>query len=279
MDVQLAGKDLNPCALPPFEKGWRKLLLRTIIEMKERLQKIISSAGLASRRTAEKYILQGRVAVNGKTAELGQKADPDTDCITIDSRPITSQPEKIYIALNKPRGYTTTLKDERGRKTVAELTQDIGTRLYPVGRLDINSEGLLVMTNHGDAAYRLAHPKYEVEKTYHVTVSLIDKTEGTEERIKKAIETMSKEMVIDGCPIKPARVSMIDGSGEKCKLSVIISQGRNRQIRKMCSVCGLHVHRLLRISQGCIELGDLRAGRWRYLTESELEFLQKLLQK
>ena len=243
--------------------------------MKERLQKIISSAGLASRRTAEEYIIQGRVSVNGETAQLGAKAEPNIDKITLDGKPIIPKPEKIYIALNKPRGYTTTLKDERGRKTVADLTADIGARLCPVGRLDLNSEGLLLMTNDGEAAYRLTHPKYEVEKTYHVVVSYIGDTGNIEE----AIALMSKEMIIDGCRIKPAKVHILSIDGGKCKLSVTISQGRNRQIRKMCSAAKLCVHRLLRISQGCIELGELRPGRWRYLTESELEFLQKLLQK
>jgi 23S rRNA pseudouridine2605 synthase len=234
----------------------------------ERIQKLISAAGLASRRAAEKMILEGRVKVNGQTAVLGQCADLSTDVITVDGVPLPAPASRVYIMLNKPRGYVTTLKDEKGRKTVADLVSDAGTRLYPVGRLDMDSEGLLIMTNDGDTANALMHPAYKVKKTYLVTVTSGD--------IDSAVRLMSGEMVIDGYRIRPAQVRVVSRDKNGAVLSVTIGEGRNRQVRKMCAKAGLTVKRLLRIRQGELSLGDLPPGKWRCLTKDEIDYLNSL---
>ena len=229
--------------------------------MKERLQKLLSAAGVCSRRAAEGYIEAGRVTVNGQAARLGDKADPDLDEVRLDGKPVPSRAEPVYLLLNKPRGYVTTLSDEKGRKTVAELTADCGGRVYPVGRLDMDSEGLLLLTNDGDFAQRLAHPSHAMEKEYRVTVS--GRLEGCRDRLAglSALE--------DGSPIAPARVEILERRGSRWVLSVTICQGRNRQIRRMCALAGLEVVRLVRVREGSLPLGDLPRGRWRPLTEAE----------
>lgn len=233
--------------------------------MKERLQKILSSHGISSRREAEKLIEAGRVGVNGVTASLGQSADDETDLITVDGRPLRAKHEKIYIMLNKPRGYVTTLKDEKGRKTVAELVRDCKTRVYPVGRLDMDSEGLLLMTNDGALAHRLMHPSHEKTKTYHVRVK--GETAGVAERL-------SEPMTIDGVPLRPASVRLIKKTRDGALLSVAIREGKNRQVRKMCAQLGLEVLSLKRVEEGGLVLGDLEPGRWRYLSEAEIALLK-----
>lgn len=230
--------------------------------MQERLQKIISAAGLMSRRAAETYIEQGRVQVNGKPAALGDKADPETDSILVDGRPLPKVDDKLYIVLNKPRGYVTTLHDEKGRKSVVDLVSDLGTRVYPVGRLDMDSEGLLLLTNDGAFANRLMHPSHEIDKTYHTWV--------TGEHLEKSCEILRKPMVMDGYRIKPAKVLVLKEEGKEAVLSITIHEGRNRQIRRMCEKAGLQVTRLCRISEGPVKLGKLPAGKWRYLTAQEL---------
>ncbi len=200
--------------------------------MKERLQKLISSAGLASRRAAEELIKQGRVKVNGETASLGMSADPELDDIRVNGKRLRISGTRIYIMLNKPRGYVTTLSDEKGRKTVAELVKGAGRRLYPVGRLDLNSEGLLIMTDDGEAANALMHPSHEVGKTYRVTVS------GREP--EAAVRELEALREVEGEPIRPAQVSLAGETGEgKYMLDVTIHEGRNRQVRKMCAAAGL----------------------------------------
>ncbi len=241
-----------------------------MINMKQRLQKIISSSGYCSRRAAEKLITDGRVLVNGRPAALGGSAE-DGDIITIDGNPLPQSAERTYIMLNKPRGYVTTMSDERGRKTVAELTHEVGVRVYPVGRLDLNSEGLLIMTDDGDLANRLMHPSSEIKKTYHVSVRGED--------IDSALVILSSPLIIDGVKIKPAEVELLRITESGAALSVTISEGRNRQIRKMCDQAGLEVLRLKRISEGSICLGSLPCGKWRYLTSSELANLQKYLDR
>lgn len=235
--------------------------------MSERIQKIISARGAASRRAAEKLIESGRVTVNGVPAALGQSADPERDEICIDGAPLPAQPRKTYIMLNKPKGYVTTLSDEKGRKNVAELVSDAGERLYPVGRLDINSEGLLVMTNDGDMANRLMHPSHNIKKTYHVWVR------GGE--IEGAARGMEKPMVIDGVTLRPAAVAVMSREEGGALLSVTIGEGKNRQVRKMCESVGLYVTRLKRMREGPLELGELPVGKWRYLSEEELQKLFK----
>lgn len=237
--------------------------------MKERLQKLISSAGLASRRAAEELIKQGRVKVNGETASLGMSADPELDDIRVNGKRLRISGTRVYIMLNKPRGYVTTLSDEKGRKTVAELVKGAGRRLYPVGRLDLNSEGLLIMTDDGEAANALMHPSHEVGKTYRVTVS------GREP--EAAVRELEALREVEGEPIRPAQVSLAGETGEgKYMLDVTIHEGRNRQVRKMCAAAGMEVRRLVRIAEGELSLGGLQTGKWRHLTSEELDWLLKL---
>lgn len=237
--------------------------------MKERLQKLISSAGLASRRAAEELIKQGRVEVNGETASLGMSADPELDDIRVNGKRLRISGTRVYIMLNKPRGYVTTLSDEKGRKIVAELVKGAGRRLYPVGRLDLNSEGLLIMTDDGEAANALMHPSHEVGKTYRVTVS------GREP--EAAVRELEALREVEGEPIRPAQVSLAGETGEgKYMLDVTIHEGRNRQVRKMCAAAGLEVRRLVRIAEGELSLGGLQTGKWRRLTSEELDWLLKL---
>lgn len=232
--------------------------------MKERLQKILSSYGVASRREAEKFIESGRVAVNGLTAKIGDSADPEHDVISVDGVPLEKEPGKVYIMLNKPCGYVTTLKDEKGRKTVAELVSGCGARVYPAGRLDMDSEGLLILSNDGELTQAVTHPSGEKEKTYHVTVR---------GNVSEALEPLAKPMTIDGYLIKPAKVELLRRSPRQAVLAITIHEGRNRQIRKMCAACGLTVDALKRVSEAGIHLGDLEMGAWRYLTPAEIDAL------
>lgn len=232
--------------------------------MTERLQKILSARGVASRRKAEEMLQQGRVTVNGAPASLGDSADPEIDEILVDGTAIPSQPGYVYILLNKPRGYVTTLSDEKGRQNAAQLVADCGVRVYPVGRLDMDSEGLLLFTNDGEFANRLMHPKHEVEKTYDTWVTGYGP--GAEERLKMPIE-------LDGYRIRAPKVILLQANGDRAKLRITIHEGRNRQVRRMCQAAGMHVTRLRRIREGALRLGDLPLGKWRYLTAEEVKKL------
>lgn len=235
--------------------------------MEERLQKLLSAAGVCSRRTAETYLIAGRVTVNGQTAHLGQRADPDRDEILVDGRPLAPRAEAVYILLNKPRGYVSTLSDERGRRTVAELVADCGSRVYPVGRLDLDSEGLLLLTNDGDLVNGLTHPRHEVEKHYEVRVR------GNMDNIPR----LSEPMELDGYAIRPAGVVIMERGEDTAKIRMTIHEGRNRQIRKMCEKVGLEVRRLKRVAIGDMPLDPkLKSGAWRELTQDELAYLQDL---
>lgn len=235
--------------------------------MTQRLQKILSGRGICSRRKAEEYINDGRVCVNGSVAKLGDSADPELDEITLDGRPLPSANEYVYIMLNKPRGFVTTLSDEKGRKNAAQLVADCGTRVYPVGRLDMDSEGLLLFTNDGDFANLLMHPKHEVNKTYHVVV-----TDYSPENLEK----LAQPVTLDGYTIRKPDVKLLKMLAErKALLSVTIHEGRNRQVRRMCDLAGMHVTRLIRMSEGALQLGNLQPGKWRYLTAAEVERLKK----
>ena len=235
--------------------------------MTQRLQKILSGRGICSRRKAEEYINDGRVCVNGSVAKLGDSADPELDEITLDRRPLPSANEYVYIMLNKPRGFVTTLSDEKGRKNAAQLVADCGTRVYPVGRLDMDSEGLLLFTNDGDFANLLMHPKHEVNKTYHVVV-----TDYSPENLEK----LAQPVTLDGYTIRKPDVKLLKMLAvRKALLSVTIHEGRNRQVRRMCDLAGMHVTRLIRISEGALQLGNLQLGKWRYLTAAEVERLKK----
>ena len=232
--------------------------------MKERIQKIISSCGLASRRQAETMITEGRVTCNGEVCVLGQTADLNIDTILVDGKPLPKAGERVYILLNKPRGYVTTLSDEKGRKNAAQLVQDCGVRVYPVGRLDMDSEGLLLFTNDGDFANRLMHPSHEVNKTYKVTV-----TGYTFEGLEK----LKLPVALDGYTIRPPVIQVIRrplNPQDKAVLLVTIHEGRNRQVRRMCAMAGMEVIRLIRIQEGPLKLGDLPSGKWRYLTQDEV---------
>ena len=233
--------------------------------MTERLQKILSARGLASRRRAEEWIAAGRVTVNGRVAGIGDRADPRTDQILLDGKPLPASGAGVYILLNKPRGYVTTLSDERGRKTVAELVADCGARVYPVGRLDMDSEGLLLFTNDGGFANALMHPKHEVEKTYDVWVKGYQP--GGEERLVRPI-------TLDGYTIQTPVVRLRKAEGDKAQLRITIHEGRNRQIRRMCQAAGMQVTRLRRIQEGSLCLGSLPLGKWRYLTPEEVAKLR-----
>ena len=234
--------------------------------MKERLQKILSAAGVCSRRAAESYLTAGRITVNGETAQLGQQADPETDTICVDGVPLGQKPELVYLMLNKPRGYVTTVSDEQGRKTVMDLLGGVPTRVYPVGRLDRDSEGLLLLTNDGALTQHLLHPSHEVSKEYRVTVS--GPVEGAAERLGRIRD-------VGGLPIRPAQVKLLRQNREQAELSVIIHEGRNRQIRRMCAQCDLQVLRLRRVREHALKLGSLPLGQWRYLTAEEVSALKR----
>lgn len=233
--------------------------------MGERLQKIIAERGVTSRRKAEEWISQGRVTVNGIVALLGQTAEADTDEIRVDGKPLPRREENVYILLNKPRGYVTTLSDEKGRKNAAQLVADCGTRVYPVGRLDMDSEGLLIFTNDGAFANEWMHPKHEVNKTYEVWVT--GYAPGAEVKLAKPI-------CLDGYTIRPPVVRLLKAEGDKARFLVTIHEGRNRQVRRMCQAAGMHCTRLRRIREGMLELGSLPLGKWRYLTQEEINGLK-----
>lgn len=233
--------------------------------MAERLQKILSAHGIASRRAAETMILQGRVTVNGRIAVLGQTADAERDCICVDGAPLPERAETVCLMLYKPRGYVTTLSDERGRRTAASLV-DCGCRVYPVGRLDSQSEGLLLFTNDGALAERLMHPREKIEKVYEVTVR---------GKLDTAQELLSRPIVLDGRPIAPPLVKKLRESGDKTTFEITIHEGRNRQIRRMCEAAGLTVARLCRVQEGSLRLGALAVGKWRHLTVQELNALRE----
>ena len=229
--------------------------------VEERLQKLLSAAGVCSRRRAEEYILSGRVTVNGQQAGLGDKADPARDRIEVDGVPLSASQTHTYIMLNKPRGYVTTLSDEKGRKTVAQLVADCPARVWPVGRLDLNSEGLLLLTDDGALTQRLTHPSHAVEKEYRVWVS------GD---VDRALDLLSAPVYDGGEELTADRVER-RGAYE---LTVVIHQGKNRQVRRMCAAAGLKVERLRRVREGTLLLDGLKPGQWRFLTEQEKAVLQ-----
>ena len=235
--------------------------------MTERLQKILASRGVCSRRKAEELIAAGRVTCNGVVAQLGDSADPDLDEILLDGIALPSQDDHVYIMLNKPRGYVTTLSDEKGRKNAAQLVADCGKRVYPVGRLDMDSEGLLLFTNDGDFANNLMHPKHEVNKTYRVVVR--GYTDPGFEKLKEPV-------TLDGYTIRKPDVVLEHKSqtSDRAELLVTIHEGRNRQVRRMCELAGMKVLRLIRISEGQLKLGRLPSGKWRHLTAEEVAMLK-----
>lgn len=232
----------------------------------ERLQKVMAHAGIASRRKAEQLILEGRVKVNGETVrELGRKVSPE-DFIEVDGKPIREE-KKVYILLNKPVGYISTVDDPRGRRTVLDLVADVKERVYPVGRLDYDTSGLLILTNDGELTYKLTHPSFEVKKTYLVEV---------EGKPGKELARLEKGVMLSDGMTAPAAVAEVKTGKNSTSFLLTIHEGRNRQVRRMCEAIGYPVKSLKRIKFAFLELGDLPEGRYRYLTENEIKMLQSL---
>ena len=235
--------------------------------MPERIQKIISASGLMSRRAAEEYISAGRVTVNGRTAALGDRGEPGEDVILIDGAPLPTAGEKLYIMLNKPKAYVTTMSDEKGRHNVTELVRGLG-RVYPVGRLDMYSEGLLIMTNDGQLTYTLTHPKHEVYKTY------VARVEGVISGSRLA--KLRRGVDIGGFVTSPAKVKLVKQMPRYAVVEISIREGKNRQVRKMFAAVGNRVQELKRVSIGEIRLGRMKEGHYRKLTREEIEYLRSL---
>lgn len=234
--------------------------------MEERLQKLLSAAGVCSRRRAEEYITAGRVRINGRTAALGDRADPERDEVTLDGQPLPRKKPSSVLMLYKPRGVVTTLKDEKGRPTAAELVRDYPRRLWPVGRLDMDSEGLLLLTDDGALTNALIHPRHGVEKEYLVWVRGY---------YPQAERKLAVPMTLDGQRLQGAKVELRRSEGDTALLCVTIREGKNRQIRRMCAQAGLTVKRLKRIREGSLRLDrSLRPGEWRPLTPREREGLE-----
>lgn len=237
-------------------------------ESQIRVQKFISECGVASRRKAEELIIQGLVLINGKKAKIGDKVNPSKDKVAVNGKAIETETNFRYIVLHKPRGFVTTMSDELGRKCVAQLVADVKERIYPVGRLDKDSEGLLLMTNDGDFHYAVTHPKNQISKTYRVTVRPPVKDEQ--------ITAMVVGLKVDGKVTAPAEVNVLQQDKEKSVLEIILHEGRNRQIRKMCEELNLEVARLKRTAEGPVKLGMLPQGKWRDLKKEELDKIIRL---
>ena len=234
---------------------------------KIRLQKFFTDNKIMSRRNAEKVIEAGNVKVNGVIAKLGDKVDPEKDTVTYNGKVIKNSAEKKrYIMLNKPLGYVSTASDEKGRQTVLDLVSDVGERVYPVGRLDMYSQGLLILTNDGELTNRLTHPKNNMSKVYSVMI----KGDITPEQLSR----LTSPMEIDGYRLKPVKVKIISYKNGATNTLFTLTEGRNRQIRKMCEACNLTIMRLTRIAIGKLKLGDLPRGTWRELTSAEINYLQ-----
>lgn len=231
-----------------------------------RLQKFMADAGIASRRRCEEYIAEGRVKVNGSTAAIGCTVE-DGDEVLLDGEPVCAKAERIAIALNKPQGVVCTSSDPEGRRTVVDYVKELPYRLYNVGRLDYDSEGLVILTNDGELAYRMTHPKFAVEKTYHV-VCAGRLTDGDRERLEKGV-------ALEDGPTAPAKIENMEYFRGRTAFDITIHEGRNRQVRRMLSAVGREVMLLRRIKEGPVTLGGLKGGQWRYLTEEEIASLMR----
>ncbi|WP_330381817.1 pseudouridine synthase [Defluviitalea phaphyphila] len=237
--------------------------------MEIRLQKYLANAGIASRRKAEKYILEGKVKVNGKViTNLGTKINTEKDLVYFNDKKVCVKNKKVYILLNKPENYITTANDQFDRPTVMDLLPSISERVYPVGRLDYNTSGLLLLTNDGELTYKLTHPKHHISKTY------IAKVKGIPD--ENSLNKLRKGIVIDGYKTSPAKIKLVRKFSENSEIEITIYEGRNRQVRKMCEAIGHPVLKLKRIAIGKIFLKDLPLGKYRYLTKEEISYLKKL---
>jgi 23S rRNA pseudouridine2605 synthase len=235
---------------------------------RERIQKLIAKAGLASRREAERWIEQGRVRVNGEVATLGDKADPVHERIEVNGSLLKQQERKCYLMLNKPLGYVTTANDPQGRPTVFDLVDNIPERLFSIGRLDLNTEGLLLLTNDGDLAHALLHPRYAIPKTYRVKISGQLSAEG--------VASLEQGVELEDGITAPAKVERIRKSKRNTWFDLTITEGRNRQVRRMCDAVGCSVSMLKRIRFGTLDLNGLGVGKFRYLSADELQALQQI---
>jgi len=235
--------------------------------MEERLQKILAKMGIASRRGAEEIILEGRVTVNGRVAELGMKADPAKDHIKLDGKLLTKPEPKVYLIMNKPKNVLTTLAEEEERPTIREYLRNIKYRVFPVGRLDFDSEGLLLLTNDGDFAHSILHPSKKIPKTYHVKIKGLIEDEKIE-KLKKGVRLR------DGITL-PARVKKLRKAEENCWIEMTIYEGKKRQVRRMCEQVGHPVLKLKRVRINGIEIGNLATGEIRYLTPDEVKKIKK----
>lgn len=236
--------------------------------MEQRLQKLLAAAGVASRRESEKLITSGRISVDGKVvSELGVKVDPEKSVIAVDGKPVSLNPERVYVLLNKPRGYTSTRKDPHALRVVTDLVKDIDIPLYPVGRLDVDSEGLLILTNDGDFSFKLTHPRHHIPKTYRVEVrGLIT---------QEIINHLSKGIVLDDGQTAPADASLvaINTARQTSVVDIVLTEGRKRQVRRMFETIGFPVARLTRTKIGSITIGKLKPGEWRFLAQQEVQNL------
>lgn len=235
----------------------------------QRIQKLIAQAGLASRRHAEEWITQGRVTINGEIARLGDKADLGVDLVYVNGVVLGHQQEKVYLLLNKPIGYVTTLKDPQGRPTISEFLHGVSQRLFPVGRLDLNTEGLLLLTNDGDLAAHILHPRHKIPKTYLVKIS------GS--LTQSAQQALEQGVMLEEGITAPAKITHVRSSAKNTWFELTITEGRNRQVRRMCTAVGSSVSSLKRVRMANIELGNLAPGKSRFLRADELATLQKIL--
>lgn len=234
-----------------------------------RLQKFLANAGIASRRGAEKIIAEGRVSVNGKPVrEMGIQIDENYDSVTVDGEPIKGTEKKVYIMLNKPVGFITTVSDDKARPTVMELVSDVSARIYPVGRLDYDTEGLLLLTNDGDLTYKITHPKHDISKTYIAEV--------TGDVSMETVTQLRRGVMLDGKKTAPAEVEVVGATQYGTKIEITIHEGKNRQVRRMFEELGCIVKRLKRTKEAGLTLGHLPIGKWRKLSESEVNMLKKL---
>ena len=232
-----------------------------------RLQKFLADSGVASRRKSEELIADGKVRVNGRVAQIGDKIDPKHDVVTVNGRKLVRDNSYVYLVLNKPRGYVTTMSDEMDRRCVAELVADVGRRVYPVGRLDRDSEGLLLITNDGEFANAMTHPSRHISKTYRVSV----RPKITEEQLT----VLTSSLMIDGRKTMPADVRIVSNEEDKSVLEIVLYEGRNRQIRRLCEEAGLDTVRLKRVAIGQLKLAGLKVGEYRSLTHDEVSLLKR----